>query len=190
MGATLAALKMRIAWLKSKLPEGMPHLVSEVGHMSDLVSDGISTVRQVVSELRPNLLDDIGLAAAVKDHIRRFQHDTEIECVLAFPEENVPLDEQQSVTVFRIIQESLNNVAKHARASKVEISFMRDGNLLQLKISDNGIGFDPSLKEKSFGLLGIKERALMIGGTATISSAPGQGTRVMLNIPVPPVAGH
>lgn len=183
MGATLAALKMRIAWLASKLPAGAPHLSAEVTHISDLVSEGIRTVRQVVSDLRPNLLDDIGLAAAVKDYVKRFQHDTEIECTLVLPEEDVTLNANQSVTVFRIIQESLNNVTKHAQASKVEIHFAQQGESLLLQIKDNGIGFDPVRKDQSFGLLGIKERSLMIGGTAKIESTPGQGTMVSLSIP-------
>lgn len=186
MGATLAVLKMRLAWLKSKLPEGLPQLEVEVDHMSGLVSDGIRTMRQVVSELRPNLLDDAGLVAAVEDYIKRFERDTEIECALVLPGERIQLNEQQSVTVFRIIQESLNNVAKHSRASKVEIGFARLGDLMQLQISDNGTGFDTTRKGHSFGLLGIKERALMIGGTATIASIPGQGTRVLLSIPILP----
>lgn len=186
MGATLAALKMRIGWLKSKLPSGAEHLEVEVEHMSDLVSDGIRTMRAVVRELRPNLLDDVGLIAAVEDHVKRFRHDTGIECTLGLPAINAHLNEQQSVTIFRIIQESLNNVAKHANASKVEIRFVRQGAMMQLEISDNGIGFDAARKESSFGLLGIKERALMIGGTATIASKPGQGTRVMLAIPISP----
>jgi PAS domain S-box-containing protein len=183
MGATLAALKMRIAWLASKLPEGMPHLSAEVGHISDLVSAGIQTVRQVVTDLRPNLLDDIGLEAAVRDHVKRFQHDTQIECKLGLPEGEVKLNEGQSVTIFRIIQESLSNVAKHARANEVDIRFGQDGDSLLLRIKDNGIGFDPDRKHQSFGLLGIKERALMIGGAATITSAPGEGTLVSLSIP-------
>ena len=185
MGATLAALKMRIAWLASKLPEGMPLLSSEVNHISDLVSAGIRTVRQVVTDLRPNLLDDLGLAAAVKDHLKRFERDTEIVCNLVLPEDDVTLNEDQSVTVFRIIQESLSNVAKHARASRVDISFARQGDSLLLHIEDNGIGFDTARKGQSFGLLGIKERALMIGGTAAIESAPDRGTSVSLIIPAP-----
>lgn len=186
MGATLAALKMRVAWLASKLPDGMPHLSDEAGHISELVSDGIRTLRQVVADLRPNLLDDVGLAAAVKDYIKRFQHDTEIECTIVFPADDFTLSDDQSITVFRIIQESLNNVVKHAQASKVDIIFALQDESLQLQIRDNGIGFSPISKGQSFGLLGIKERALMIGGNATIDSAPGQGTLVSLSISVSP----
>jgi len=182
MGATLAALKMRTAWLASKLPATAPHLLDEAAHISELITSGIQTVRQVVSELRPNLLDDVGLAAAVKDYVKRFQHDSGIECKLALPRLGVSLNENQSVTVFRIIQESLNNVSKHARASRVEIRFFRQGDFLVLEIRDNGVGFDPNRKEHSFGLLGIKERAMMIGGKATIESTPGEGTLVTLRI--------
>lgn len=186
MGATLAALKMRVAWLASKLPVGMTQLSEEVGHISELVSGGINTMRQVVSELRPNLLDDVGLIAAVKDYAKRFQRDTEIECSIVFPEEDFKINTDQAVTVFRIIQESLNNVAKHSQASKVNIFFVVDGESLFLLIKDYGIGFDTSRKAQSFGLLGIKERARMIGGSATIESVPGQGTQVSVNIPIHP----
>ncbi len=183
MGATLAALKMRVAWLASKLPAGMPHLSAEADHISELVSEGIKTVRQVVSDLRPNLLDDVGLAAAVKDYAKRFQHDTEIECIVVLPEQDFSLSEYQSVTIFRIVQESLSNAASHAQAKKVDILFALQGESLLLHIRDNGIGFDPARNAQSFGLLGIKERALMIGGSATIESTPGRGTLVSLSIP-------
>lgn len=183
MGATLAALKMRTAWLASRLPATAPDLLDELAHISELVSSGIQTVRQVVSDLRPNLLDDVGLSAAVKDYVKTFQHDSGIECKLVLPRIGVALNENQSVTVFRIIQESLNNVSKHARASRVEIRFSRQGDSLLLEIRDNGIGLDQARKEHSFGLLGIKERAMMIGGNATIEGAPGEGTLVTLRIP-------
>jgi PAS domain S-box-containing protein len=186
MGATLAALKMRIAWLASKLPQEMPKLAAEADHLSELVSNGIKTMRQVVSELRPNLLDEVGLIEAVRNYARRFQHDTEIECRVVLPENNFSLDENQSVTVFRIIQESLNNVVKHALASEVEIRFALLNESLLLQIMDNGIGFEPAKKSHTFGLLGIKERALMIGGEARIDSAPGLGTQVRLSIPIIP----
>ncbi len=187
MGATLAALKMRIAWLASKLPSWMPHLINEVEHMSDLVSSGVKTVRQVVTNLRPNLLDDVGLEAAIKDYVKKFQRDTEIKCILNFPDHEFVLNEDQSVTIFRIIQESLNNVVKHSQASEVEITFMMESASLLLRINDNGIGFEPLKKQHSYGLLGIKERALMICGTATITSTPRKGTSVAVSIPINPV---
>lgn len=183
MGATLAALKMRVAWLASNLPKGMLQLDAEVTHISELVSDGIRIVRQVVSDLRPNLLDDEGLVAAIKDYVKRFQRDTEIRCTVVLPEREFVLDENQSVTLFRILQESLNNISKHAQASTANILFTIQDDSLILQIEDNGTGFDLDKKKQSFGLLGIRERALMGGGNATIESKPGSGTRVSVNIP-------
>ncbi|MGA8862222.1 MAG: PAS domain S-box protein [Gallionella sp.] len=191
MGATLAALKMRIAWLASRLPATEPLLLEEADHISELVSAGIKTMRRVVSDLRPNLLDDVGLAAALKDYVKRFGQDSGIECRLVLPQADVPLDENQSVTVFRIIQEALSNVSKHAQASRVDIALFRRDDSLLLEIRDNGIGFDPDRRGHTFGLLGIKERAMMVGGTAMISSAPGEGTVVAVTIPAarPPDMG-
>ena len=191
MGATLAALKMRIAWLASRLPATEPLLLDEADHISELITAGIKTMRRVVSDLRPNLLDDVGLAAAVKDYVKRFRHDSGIECKLVLPQADVTLDENQSVTVFRIIQEALSNVSKHAQASRVDIRLFQRDDSLSLEIKDNGIGFDPDRRGQTFGLLGIKERAMMVGGTAMVSSAPGEGTVVTVTIPAarPPDTG-
>jgi PAS domain S-box-containing protein len=186
MGAVLAALKMRVAWLSSKLPQELPRLQAEAGHLSELVSDGIRTVRQVVAELRPNLLNDIGLLEAVRDHVKKFRRDMDIECTIVPPDKPLELNESQSVTIFRIIQESLNNVAKHAHAGSVEIRFKIHNGTLVVLIQDDGCGFDTATtKPHSFGLLGIRERALMIDGEATIASAPGRGTQIKLNVPLP-----
>ena len=184
MGATLAAMKMRVAWLASKLPPDMPHLATEAAHIDELVTSGIHIVRQVVTQLRPNLLDDIGLVAAIKDYVKIFEQHTKIECTLDLPEQEFSIGRDQSATVFRIIQESMNNVAKHAQASHAQIIMKLQDGSLHLTVRDNGIGFDPTApKERSFGLLGIRERALMIEGEAMIDSAPGAGTRVSIKIP-------
>jgi PAS domain S-box-containing protein len=186
MGAVLAALKMRVAWLSSKLPQEFPRLQAEAGHLTELVSDGIRTVRQVVAELRPSLLNDIGLLEAVRDHVKKFRRDMEIECTIVPPDKPLELNESQSVTIFRIIQESLNNVAKHAHADSVEIRFKIHNGTLVVLIQDDGCGFEmATTKPHSFGLLGIRERALMIDGEATIASAPGRGTQIKLSVPLP-----
>lgn len=184
MGAMLVAIKMGIVWLASKLPKDMPELAVETANITELVAEGIRILHQIVTELRPNLLADVGLAAAIKDYVNKFRQRMNIDCVLALPEEEFELNEDQSLTVFRILQEALNNVAKHAQAGKVTISFMVRGDSLLMVVRDNGIGFDPSMRrENAFGLLGIRERALMVGGRARISSAPYRGTRVSVSIP-------
>ncbi len=185
MGAMLAALKMRVAWLISKLPPELTLLSEETGHISDLVSDGINTVRNIVRQLRPTLLEDVGLDAAIEDYVRQFRQNTNIECILVLPEEGLTLETDQSSAIFRILQESLNNIAKHAQASEVNILFTRCSNSLSMVVEDDGLGFVQTHKEKSFGLLGIRERALIAGGKAKISSTHGKGTRVSVTVPAP-----
>jgi PAS domain S-box-containing protein len=185
MGATLAALKMRVAWLASKLPPELTLLAEEVGLISEIISDGINTVRHIVNKLRPTLLEDVGIVAAIEDYVRQFRQNTKIECILVIPEEGLTLGTDQSSAIFRILQESLSNIAKHAQASKVNIFFTREGNSLSMVVEDNGIGFVNSPKEKAFGLIGIRERALMAGGESEISSVRGKGTRISVRVAAP-----
>jgi len=185
MGATLAAIKMSSAWLASKLPTGMPQLADEVANLSKLVSDGIQSMRQIVTQLNPGRLDNVALVDAIRDYVRKFQQYTGIECLLNLPKEELALDTNQSATIFRIIQESLNNVVKHAQASEVHVTLKKRGKSLLLTIEDNGIGLKlDEHKEQSFGLLGIRERALMVGGKARIKSQPGKGTKISASIPL------
>jgi PAS domain S-box-containing protein len=183
MGATLAALKMRVAWLASKLSPDLKLLAEEAGHISNLVSDGIHTVRHIVSQLRPSLLEDVGLDAAIEAYVREFRQNTNIECILILPEAGLALEAEQASAIFRILQESLSNIAKHSQASRVEIFFTLENGMLSMVVTDNGLGFVQNSNAKSFGLLGIRERALMVGGKAKISSAKDKGTRVSVSIP-------
>jgi signal transduction histidine kinase len=186
MGATLAALKMRVDWLASRLPAEMPLLQEEARHIDELVSNGIKTMHRVVSTLRPDLLGDEGFAAAIEVYVNTFRRNAKIECLLVLPKTEFMLDTDQSVTLFRILQESLNNVLKHAHASRVSIVFTNQSKSLRMVVKDNGVGFDPYMKkEHSLGLLGIRERALIVGGKARISSTPGKGTRISVSMPYP-----
>jgi len=185
MGATLAAIKMSSAWLASKLPIGMPQLADEAANLSKLVSDGIQSMRQIVTQLNPARLDNVALVDAIRDYVKKFQQYTGIECLLRLPKEELTLDTNRSATIFRIIQESLSNVVKHAQASEVHVTLKKRGESLLLTIEDNGIGLNPGeRKEQSFGLLGIRERALMVGGKARIKSQPGKGTQISASIPL------
>jgi len=185
MGATLTALKMRIHWLASKLPPEMTQFTAETEQMDKLVADTIHTMRHAVRQLKPTLLHDLGFTPAVKHYVQDFQKNTGIECGLVLPEEGLTLDENQSSAMFRILQESLNNVAKHAQATRVSILFINRNHSLILIVRDDGVGFDRNThKNDSFGLVGINERALMVSGKARISSKPGKGTQVLVIIPL------
>lgn len=184
MGATLTALKMSIHWLTAKLPAAMTQFAAEAEHMNKLVVDAIHTMRHIVTQLRPTLLHELGFAAAVERYVSNFQKQTGIECGLVLHEEEFALNENQYLAMFRILQESLNNVAKHAQATRVNILLIDRGHSLILLVKDNGVGFDMNThKDNSFGLLGIRERALMVNGKIRISSKPGKGTQVVVSIP-------
>ena len=185
MGSTLTALKMRVYWLAAMLPPEMAQLTAEAEQINKLVSGAIHTMHHVVSQLMSTQLHDIGFETAVELYVHDFQKNTGIECGLVLPEEGLSLDENQSSTLFRILQESLNNVAKHAQATKVSIMFIDRDHSLILLIKDNGVGFDRNThNHNSFGLLGIRERALMVNGKARISSKPDKGTQVVVSIPL------
>jgi signal transduction histidine kinase len=142
-------------------------------------------MRQLVAQLNPARLDNVALVDAIRDYVKKFQQYTGIECLLNLPNEELTLDTNQSATIFRIIQESLNNVVKHAQASEVHVTLKKRGKSLLLAIEDNGIGLKlDEHKEQSFGLLGIRERALMVGGKARIKSQPGKGTKISASIPL------
>lgn len=185
MGAILAALKMRISWLRAKLPPEMAQFTAEAEQMDKLAADMIYSMRHVVSQLMPIQLHDMGFAAAIESYILNFQKHTGIECVRVLPEASLRLNEKQYSTIFRILQESLSNVAKHAQATKVSILFIDRNHSFILAVKDNGVGFDRDVhKDNSFGLLGISERARMLNGRARICSKPGKGSQVVVRIPL------
>jgi len=184
MGSVLAALNIKVSLLVAQVPPEMTDIKAELDILKQLVAAGIQSMRKTVSELRPTLLDEMGLRSAIERNVQEFEKNTGIECELRLPEEELALDENQSTTIFRIFQEALTNVAKHAQASKVSIVLSEWEKSLVLTIRDDGIGFDPNTrKPKSYGLLGIRERAVLASGKAQIISAAGKGTTVRLSLP-------
>lgn len=152
-----------------------------------LADSTIATLRRMASELRPRTLDDLGLLAALESQAQEFESRTGIRCIVAVPKDPVMLDADRSTAIFRIFQESLTNVARHAHATRVEAHFEKDDNRLIFQVSDNGIGFDPAevKARKSLGLVGMQERALMLNGNFKIEGVPGTGTTMTLSIPLP-----
>jgi signal transduction histidine kinase len=153
-----------------------------------LVDDMIATLRRIASELRPRTLDDLGLPAALESQAQEFESRSGIPCSVTLPREPLTLDPDSSTAVFRIFQESLTNVARHAHATRVEARLEREQDRLVFQVSDNGRGFDPQKisARESLGLLGMQERALMLNGDLKIEGVPGAGTTMTLTIPLPP----
>jgi signal transduction histidine kinase len=183
LGQVLTGIKMEVGWLAKRLTD--PALLEKTDSMSKLIDSTVQTVRKIATGLRPEMLDDMGLIAAVAWQAKEFQKRTGIRCRTKLPPEGTKLDLEISTTSFRIFQEILTNVARHSRATRVDIDLAVDPEHLALEVADNGVGIqDSDLNgRKSLGLLGMQERALLFGGRVSITGTPGQGTRVSVSIP-------
>jgi PAS domain S-box-containing protein len=186
LGQSLTTMKLDISWLARRLSPRNGHMLERIGATLQSADDIIKSVRRICTELRPGILD-LGLAAAVEWQAQEFQARTGISCRFRLLVEEVVFTPDVSTALFRILQETLTNVARHARATRTEVVLQNQGNGLALLIRDNGRGFDPAdpSVSNSLGLLGMRERAAMMRGRVNISSAPGKGTTVIAWIPLP-----
>jgi signal transduction histidine kinase len=184
LGQVLTGLKMEVGWLAKRLNE--PELVEKTDSMAKLIDSTVQTVRKIATGLRPEMLDDMGLVAAVAWQLKEFQKRTGIRCRAKLPPEGAKLDVDLSTTLFRIFQEILTNVARHSRATRVDIELSVDAERVSLEVADNGVGIATADRrgKKSLGLLGMHERALLFGGEVRIRGAPRHGTRVSVAIPI------
>ena len=186
LGQSLTAVKMDLAWLARRLPRRNAPMLGRIGSTLELADSIIRSVRRISTELRPSVLD-LGLAAAVEWQVQEFQARTGIQCKVRLLTQEV-FAPDVSTALFRILQETLTNVARHANATRVEVVEQKVRDRLVLRMRDNGRGFDsedPSIS-KSLGLLGMRERAAILGGQVNIASAPGKGTTVTAWIPLRP----
>ncbi|MFT3702551.1 MAG: PAS domain S-box protein [Agriterribacter sp.] len=179
LGQQMTVLKMDVLMIKRKLPGGDNEIDEKIDEMVDMINQTINTIRRIASQLRPAVLDDMGLTAAMewqlKDMEKRFNITT------LFVHNDIPpvLSEKTKTGMFRILQESLTNVARHSNASRVEATLTYENNKLQLTVKDNGKGFDlDKMTRKTLGILGMKERAAAMNGTYLIESTPGKGTLI------------
>lgn len=183
VGGLLTGLKTDVAWLKRHLPAD-PGITSKLNDMNELVNSMVEATRRLAKALRPAILDQ-GLNAALEWQTREFEERSGIECHFKSNEEEVALDAGSATGVFRVFQEALTNVVKHADASKVDVQLFSDTKAVTLEIHDNGKGFLPPelAKTESFGVRGMKERVEQLGGWIEVNGAPGKGTTIMLSIP-------
>jgi PAS domain S-box-containing protein len=184
LGQLLTGLKLNVSVLAHMLSSGQEIKPERLQESLQLTDRALQVARNVASALRPAALD-MGVVSALEWLAGRFSMNTGIQCELSVLERDIQLEENQAVALFRIVQESLTNVSRHAQAHRVDISLIREGDDYVMKVRDNGRGFDANMrKAESFGLVGIRERALLLGGTVDIESRPGDGTEVVIRIPV------
>ncbi|MBI5583263.1 MAG: PAS domain S-box protein [Deltaproteobacteria bacterium] len=185
LGQVLSKLKLDLAWLKKRLGGDQQPLREKTEAMSGLVDSTIKTVQRISSALRPGVLDYLGLAAAIEWQAQEFRDQTGIDCTVAVPPDGSVPDQDVATAVFRIFQEALTNVIRHARATRVAVRLEKDDGAVRLAIQDNGRGIpdEKAASHASFGLISMKERARFLGGRVSIDSLPGEGTTITVNIP-------
>jgi PAS domain S-box-containing protein len=186
LGQALTALKIDANWLRDHAG-GSAQVQAKLAAMQAVLDSTVAATRRISANLRPLMLDDLGLVAAAEWLVQNFTQRTAIPCELVMGDGDFDLPDPHATTVFRALQESLTNAAKHAQATQVEVTLERAEGEVVLTVLDNGIGFVPGGKAKpgSFGHLGLRERTYHLGGSLVIDSTPGSGTRVEMKIPEP-----
>jgi PAS domain S-box-containing protein len=184
MGQALTALRIDLGWLRSKSASLGAATTERVGSALGVVEQSIVSLRRISEDLRPAMLDSLGIAAAVEHHVGQFSQRTGIPCQFTKDREEFDLDSDLSTTVFRVVQEALTNVARHASASAASVQLSQAEDGVSLNISDNGRGFSGASDRKTFGLLGMRERIAMLGGCLEIDSEAGRGTHIVAWLPI------
>ena len=188
LGSGMAALKMDLKWLIKRLDGQDPEADEKLSGMTRLIDSAIASVRQVITEMRPSIIDDLGLLAAVEWQLEEFgkRHGIKVELdrncdEILFRNK----DKDSDISVFRIFQEALNNIAKHAEATSVVVTVLDEGDAFIITIADDGRGFDVNTRANSdsFGIISMEERVLVMAGSVDVISSPGNGTFVKLSLP-------
>ena len=186
LGSFLTVLKMDLSWLDRQLPAGLPACHEKAQLLTQQVDECIQTVKRIINDLRPSILDHLGLFPAIEWVIEDCRRRTGIKYLLRLPKRDLHLDSNRSTVVFRILQEALTNILAHAKATEATIAIELRQNILIMTITDNGCGISLSQSPKSrgFGLQGMQERARIFHGLVSIISRPGEGTTVKLSMPL------
>ncbi len=209
LGATLTALNVDIHWLEHKLSDSQEEMKKKISDMSGLVATAAEACSRIVTELRPSVLNDLGLLAALEWQAKEFSQRCDIPCQVSTNLDEITMENDRAIAVFRICQEALTNIARHASATRIEVIVLQQGNTLLLQIADDGVGLpaaEPVQQNSdyiegfaerraevrkasafapgSYGIRGMGERALFLGGKLHLESEPGEGTRVVLRVPI------
>jgi signal transduction histidine kinase len=184
IGQILTAIKLDLMWMNRRLPKANAELRERLQSTVGLINEGVRSVRKICSGLRPGVLDDLGLAAAIEWQANEFGSRTGIDCMVSVPAGDLKLDGDLATEFFRIFQECLTNIIRHAEAKTVRVLLVEQEQELVLVVADDGKGFLESEVSESLGFLGMKERAQVCGGNLEIASSPGGGTTITLRVPM------
>lgn len=192
LGQQLTGLRFDLGWIGKRLPAGESELSARIGTMAQLVDRTIKTVRRIAMELRPRMLDDLGLVAAMEWQVSEFQERTAIPCQFRVSSSELVVEQRRATAVFRILQEALTNIIRHSEATRVDVFLSESNGMLVLKIVDNGKGISKNAVrgKASFGIMGMHERAREWGGSVTFTGQPGHGTNILVVIPLEEKGGE
>jgi len=185
LGQALTGLKLQLTWLAGRLPKGLAVLQKKMHGLAGVIDEIIQAVRRIATELRPGLLDTAGLPAALEWQTSEFQKQTGIQCRVTVAIRDTILNQDLNTAFFRIFQETLTNIIRHAHATKVDVRLAETGEHFILEVKDNGRGISENeiQNTKSIGLIGMSERAALLGGEVRWRGEPGKGTTVSVRIP-------
>ncbi len=186
LGQILTAVKMDVSWIRRRLWKRQNALMEKAGDMLQIIDGAIKTVKRISAELRPGILDDIGLPAAIEWAVKDFEKRTGITCAVSVGPETVIIDRTRSTALFRILQESLTNIMRHAHASRVSVLLEEKSGTIDLTVNDNGKGIRKEEMDAphSFGLIGMRERVQFLGGEVSITGALNKGTFIKVSMPI------
>ena len=186
LAQSLTALMMDVAWMKEHAPTGQEQLRLKIAGMQAMLDSTVKATRRIAADLRPLILDDLGLVPAAKWLVQNFVQRSGVRCEFAFDPPGLELDDPHATAVFRILQEALTNIAHHAQAELVNVTLDVNEEEITLRVRDNGRGFEPRdpRKPNSFGLVGLRERAYLLDGEINIDTTPGKGTLIEVRIPI------
>jgi signal transduction histidine kinase len=186
LGQALTALKLDLAWLKKHGTTDVTALLNKIAVMEELINSTLQSVKRISTELRPGLLDDLGLSAAIEWQAQEFQRRTGIHCDVFIMPEEIMVNDGLSTAVFRIFQETLTNVVRHAKATALHVLLRQEAAELLLEVRDNGAGITTAQIDSpsSFGLIGIRERVQFLGGEVVFQGIADQGTTVTVTVPL------
>lgn len=185
LGGIMVAAKMDVAWLERRLSRPDDELKARWDRLRKLLDDGVDMKRRVVETLRPTLLDNMGLVPALQWLCSETCARAGLKCAENYPDEDLQLNDEAAIAVFRMIQESLTNIVKHAKASDVALTMAVDDTTLQLRVRDNGVGIHVKPRSRrSQGLAGMRHRATSLGGTWRVTAPDGGGTLIEISLPL------
>ncbi|HVE66878.1 MAG TPA: PAS domain S-box protein [Thermoanaerobaculia bacterium] len=189
LGQALTALKMDVSEVRRRLRAAdIPGVEERLTEMSALIDTSVDEVQRVAVELRPVLLDDLGLLDAIRAYLQEVERRAGLRCVLTTEVSDLPMADDRATALFRILQEALTNAVRHATARRVDVSLTADTDIVQLTVRDDGSGIPPMVQwdPKALGLVGMRDRALLFGGDVKVTGSPGMGTTVIARLPLRP----